>query len=194
MKTDYSLNHRWIIGLSLVGAANMGLGTLRQLGIIGRLPDPPIKGFDSDAVLLSAPAFALGVPDAPVAMVGLLANVPLALAGGSDRVQRAPWLPVLIASKTIVEVSVAGWYLVQMRTRLHAWCAYCLGSSAILAIIAALSAREASAALRTPRARTAFAAAAVLLGGCAVAVMSALDARRRSGHRKAARIRARMAA
>ncbi|HVX42108.1 MAG TPA: vitamin K epoxide reductase family protein [Gemmatimonadaceae bacterium] len=171
---------RWIAALSAVGAANMALGTLVQTGVIRRLPDPPSDAFDSEKVLLSPQAFALGVPDAPVAMTGLLANIPLAFAGGARRGVEHPWLPVVIAAKAVVEVSVAAWYLVQMRTRLHTLCAYCLVGSTISAALAVLTMRDAARVLETPRARLVGAAAALGIGGIAFAAMTLIDSRHRA--------------
>lgn len=169
---------RAVAGLSALGAANMGLGALRQLGLIGELPDPPIPGFDSNKVLMSRQAFVFGIPDAPIATLGLLANVPLALAGGRRRDERFPLLPIGMAAKAIVEVSVAAWYLVQMRTKLHTWCAYCLLSTSIMTTIAVLTVNEARAALGTRRARALGALSGLAIAGLAYAAMSALDARR----------------
>ena len=178
MSHDYLVTRRWIAGLSGVGAANMALGAARQFGIIRHLPDPPIPGFDSNRVITSPPAFALGIPDAPVALTGLLANIPLAFAGGRERSRTTPWLPIVIAAKAVAEVSVAAWYLVQMRTQVHAWCAYCLFGASISATIAVLSIREASDALGGPTQRIAGALGAVLIAGLAFSAMSYLDRRR----------------
>ena len=167
------------MALSAVGAANMSLGALRQFGVISHLPDPPIRGFDSNAVITSGPAFALGVPDTPVAALGLVANVPLQLALRDDDAARRPWLPVAIAAKAVVEVAVSAWYLVQMRTRVHAWCAYCLAGASVNVAIAALTIPEAAAVLRTPRARGAAVLGAIVLAAAAVTGMTLLDARHR---------------
>jgi len=176
---DFLMTRRWIAVLSGVGAANMTIASLRQLGVIHHLPDPPIAGFDSDAVVTSRAAYALGIPDGPIAALSLAANVPLALTGGRRRSRDVPWLPIVIAAKAVVEVSVGAWYLVQMRTRIHAWCAYCLVSTTILGCIAVLAMREADDALRRRHARALGAAGAVLLAAAAFAGMSLLDARRR---------------
>jgi uncharacterized membrane protein len=180
MNDDFLTTRHWIVALSSVGAANMALGSLRQLGLIQHLPDPPIHGFDSNAVLTSRQATALGVPDAPVAMLGLLANIPLSLAGGRDRTRIRPWLPIAIAAKAVVEVSVAAWYLTQMRTQLHLWCAYCLVGATIFGAIAVLALPEANAALPDTRARAAAVAAAMLLVGAAFGAMHYLNARTRA--------------
>ncbi len=60
---------RAIIGASLVGMAAMGAVALLQTGMIKHLPDPPVRGFDSDKVNSSKTAYALGVPDGTLSLV-----------------------------------------------------------------------------------------------------------------------------
>lgn len=177
MSEPFTTSRHWVVALSAFGAANMALGSARQLGLIRHLPDPPLRGFDSNRVIVSPEAFALGIPDAPVAMAGMLANLPLAIAGGARRYARRPWLPVVIAAKSVVEVSVAAWYLVQMRTRLHTWCAYCLFGASINVLLAALTLREANAALESPRRRAAGALAYVAIAALAFGAMTLMSRR-----------------
>lgn len=56
------LLRRAIIGASLVGMASMAIIALFQGGFIKHLPDPPIKGFDSDKVNSSDTAYGWGMP------------------------------------------------------------------------------------------------------------------------------------
>ena len=183
MRDDFVATRRWIAGLSGLGAANMAIGSLRQLGVIDHLPDPPLPGFDSDAVVTSKPAFALGVPDAPVAMVSLLANIPLAFLGGPARSRERPWIPIMFAAKAIADVSVAAWYLVQMRTRVHAWCAYCLLGATVSTAIAAFATREGCAALRTPGAKAGGLLGALIIASLAMGAMTVLESRQRASGR-----------
>lgn len=48
--TPALLLRRAIIGVSMIGMASMAVIALFQGGLIRHLPDPPIKGFDSDRV------------------------------------------------------------------------------------------------------------------------------------------------
>jgi len=169
---------RWTIGLSALGAANMSLGALRQFGLVRRLPDVPFKGFDSDAVMTSAPAFVFGFPDTPLAAAGLAANIPLAMLGGRDRARTMPWLPVSIAAKCVVEVSVAAWFLWEMRYRVHRWCAYCLLGATISTALAALAIDEARHALPSRRSRAVAFGAALCVAATTIAVLHLLDDRR----------------
>src|SRR5215469_9206800 len=75
-KTTHLNLRRAIIGASVVGAASMVPVALLQTGIVHHLPDPPIKGFHSDAANSSLIAYQFGVPDGPMAVASFAANVP----------------------------------------------------------------------------------------------------------------------
>ncbi len=81
---------RAIVGSSLVGAASMAAVALLQTGIIRYLPDPPIKGFNSDKVNLSEMAYEFGLPDGTVSLTSLAANIPIAAFGGARRAEERP--------------------------------------------------------------------------------------------------------
>lgn len=72
---------------------------LRQTGFINRLPDLPVRGFDSERVTLSNTAVALGVPDATLSLASLAANVPLAGAVNAGRAGTQPWLPLAVTRR-----------------------------------------------------------------------------------------------
>jgi hypothetical protein len=77
---------RAIISASVVGAASMVPVTLLQTGIVHHLPDPPIKGFHSDAANSWLIAYKFGVPDGPMSVASFAINVPLAAFGGHGRI------------------------------------------------------------------------------------------------------------
>lgn len=139
---------RGVVGLSLVGMAAMTAVSLLQTGIVSHLPDPPLKSFDSDRVNSSNTAYQFGVPDGPLSLASLAANIPLAAYGGADRARRQPWVPLLAAGKAAVEAVAAGWYFYQMPAKEKKWCGYCIvGALANFGIFA----------LTLPEARKAFA-------------------------------------
>lgn len=142
---------RAIIGASITGMAAMGAVSLLQTGVIRHLPDPPLRGFNSDKVNLSSTAYALGVPDGTLSFASLAANIPLAAWGGENRAKKMPWLPIAIAGKALIEAVVAGWYFYQMPTKQNAWCAYCITGAAANVAIAGLSLPEARTAIRALR-------------------------------------------
>lgn len=135
-----------IAGVSLVGLAAMAAVALRQTGVVSHLPDPAIKGFDSDKVNMSSTAFPLGIPDGLIGFASYGANVPLALVGGRNRACDRPWLPIALSGKAAVDTLVSAWYLYQMPTREKAWCGYCITAAIASFATLALSLPEALAA------------------------------------------------
>lgn len=139
---------RWIVGLSVVGLASMVAVSLLQTGLLKHLPDPPIRGFDSDKVDLSPTAFPFGIPDGTLAAVSFALDLPLAGYGGADRARAHPLVPLLAAAKAALDAAVAARYFYQMPTREHAWCVYCVvGALADFAIFG-LTLPEAKEALK----------------------------------------------
>lgn len=137
---------RAIIGLSLIGMGAMTAVTLLQTGIVNHLPDPPLKDFDSDKVNSSDTAYALGVPNGTISLVGLAANIPLAAFGGENRAEEMPVVPLVAAAKSTVEAAVAAWCFYQMPAKEGKWCGYCIIGAAANIGIAALTLIEAKEA------------------------------------------------
>ncbi len=139
---------RWVIGLSLFGAAMGQIVALYQTGLVKRLPDPPVGPFDSERVDASNYAYKrLQTPDAFM-MIGTYALTGgLAAAGGKDRASEQPWLPVAMAVKVASDVAT------NLRLAREEWaenkalCAYCqaasLASLASLALVLPEAARAA---------------------------------------------------
>lgn len=144
---------RQIILASLVGMASMGIVSLLQTGIVKHLPDPAIPEFDSDKVNSSDTAYALGVPDGTLSLMGFAANIPVAAAAGVNRATEKPWIPLAAAIKAGVEAAAALWYFYQMPAKEKAWCAYCITGAAASVTIFALAIPEAKEALRAARQR-----------------------------------------
>lgn len=127
----------------------MSAVTLLQTGVIKRLPDIPASNFDSNKVNSSDIAYALGVPDGALSLAGFAVNIPLAAWGGSRRSERQPLIPVVAATKALVEAAAAGWYFYQMPTKEKKWCIYCIAGAALTFGVAALALPEAVRAIRT---------------------------------------------
>lgn len=129
----------------------MAAVSLLQSGLVKHLPDPPIKGFDSDRVNSSDTAYKLGAPDGTLSLAALAMNVPLASFGGEKRVQKMPWVPLVAAAKAGIEAIAAGWYFYQMPTKEKAWCPYCITSAFANVSIFALTMPEAMKAVSVLR-------------------------------------------
>jgi uncharacterized membrane protein len=148
LDSDGDVRRRYAIGaLSVVGGASMAASSLLQLGVVSDLPDPPYRlfglPFNSRKVNLSDEARVFGLRDAPIALGGFLANVPLLMIGGRDRAERLPWLPIALAAKALGEAMGAAILFSKMPRKERAWCAYCIAGAISSATIFALTLPEA---------------------------------------------------
>jgi uncharacterized membrane protein len=96
---------------------------MRQYGVISRLPDIPVRPFDSNAVITSPAAYPFGIPDSALAVTGLGAIIAIATARGA---RRSRWLDALLTVAVATGVSGATHYLYEMVVRQRRLCAYCL--------------------------------------------------------------------
>ena len=143
---------RAIIGTSVSGMASMVPVALLQTGIVHHLPDPPIKGFHSDAANSSLIGYKFGVPDGAMAVASFAANIPIAAFGGADRTSTKPLVPLIAAGKAAIDFAGSAWYFNKMR-RGKKWCPYCIvGAISSLAVFV-LAVPEARAAWRHLQAR-----------------------------------------
>ena len=119
------------------------------VSLLRRLPDPPVGPFDSARVNASDYAYSrLQTPDAALMLVNYGVTAALAAAGGADRAERNPALPLALAAKT-------GWDAVSaLRLGVEEWednralCAYCQAATLVSVASFALALPEAARALR----------------------------------------------
>jgi uncharacterized membrane protein len=116
---------RATIGASVVGVASMVPVIMLQTGMIRHLPDPPLKGFHSDAANSSLVAYKFGVPDSAVSVASFAVNIPLAAFDGADRARTRPLIPLIAAGKAAIDAAVSAWYFDKMRHG-KKWCPYCI--------------------------------------------------------------------
>lgn len=134
---------RWIIGLSLVGAAAGIAVTLYQTGIIKHLPDPPSDLFDSDRVDASNYAYSrLNSPDAPMMIINYGVTALLASMGGKSRAANMPLATLAMAAKTLVDVGINLQLGREEWNENKALCAYCQAATIASIASVALAAPE----------------------------------------------------
>lgn len=132
--TTHMKLRRGVIGTSVAGMASMVPVTMLQTGLVHHLPDPPLKGFHSDAANSSLIAFKFGVPDGAMSVASFAVNIPLAAFGGADRARTKPLIPLIAAGKAAIDAAVSAWYFDKM-PRGKKWCPYCIvGAISSLAV------------------------------------------------------------
>lgn len=107
-------------------AAEFAVIGLRQHGVIRRLPDLPIRGFDSNAVITARSAYPLGIPDSTLAIAGLGAILAAASAQRPARGLRRRVLDAALLGGAAAGAGGALYYLHDMVVRQKRLCAYCL--------------------------------------------------------------------
>ncbi len=138
-----------------LAAAGLAIATYLaafQVGAIGPPPEP-FFGDGSRRVLTSSLSRALPVPDSAIGAVGYLADIGLALAGGSDRWRRRPWT-VFAFGAVAAGMAAGSVVLVFIQiVLLGAACTLCLASAGISIAIALLAWREGEVAAAVEHAR-----------------------------------------
>ena len=125
-KSDSLKRRRQIALLSAIGAADMGVVSLYQMGVIKKLPDLPGAIFDSNKVNASKSAYVMGLPDGPVSLGMYALNLILASAKGSHRTGRSPWFDFLLAGAVLGSAAGTVAYLSDMFFKQKKACPYCL--------------------------------------------------------------------
>ena len=151
--TDPDLvRRRWMVGLSLFGAAMGGVVSAYQMGMIRRLPDPPVGPFDSERVDASDYAYKrLETPDG-LLMIGTYAvTAILAGAGAPDRSRTRPWLPLAMAAKAAFDVATNARLAREEWAENEALCVYCQAANVASLATAALALPEAARAVSQMR-------------------------------------------
>jgi len=122
---------RRIVALSLAASASMGLITLYQMGIIDHLPEPPLGRLDADGVDASGEAYALfKTPDAALGLASYAVTLALAAAGGADRAETQPLLPLALAAKVAFDALWAAVLTAEQGSKHRKFCSWCLLAAA----------------------------------------------------------------
>ncbi len=144
---------RRVVALSLVASASMGLITLYQMGIIDHLPEPHLGALDADKVDASGQAYALlKTPDAALGLASYALTLVLAAAGGADRAEAQPFLPLALGVKVAFDALWAAVLTAEQGSKHRKFCSWCLlAAGATFAMLPAVvpETRRAWTALRT---------------------------------------------
>ncbi len=139
---------RRALSLSLLAAGTMMPITLYQMGVIRHLPEPPLPRLNADAVDAASEAYAiLATPDAVLGLGSYAATALLASAGGEDRAQTHPWIPLALAAKTTIDAAFGVKLTVDQWTNHRVFCSWCLLAAGASVATVPLVIPEARAAL-----------------------------------------------
>lgn len=142
-------NRRGVIGLSLGAIGSLGVVSLYQVGITGRVPEPPLPYLDADGVDAAPEAYeVLDMPDGLLGIASYALIAALAAAGGEDRATERPWIPLALAAKVAFDAVQAGKLTLEQWTKHRAFCLWCLAAAGASFATAPLVVPEARAALQ----------------------------------------------
>lgn len=137
---------RIVLALSLVSSGCMALVSLYQFGLIRRLPEPPLAGFDGEAVNGSSQSYSFfSTPDAVLGLASYAGTAVLA-AMGPER--RHPAVPVALAGKALADAAAALKLTWDQAFRHRAFCFWCLLAAGCTVATVPLALPEARDALR----------------------------------------------
>ena len=110
---------RAIVGLSVFSSLVLGGIALFQIGLLKKLPDPPLPRFKADDVNGSLQAYSLlQTPDALLGMTSYSVTACLAGMGKQDRWKTTRWVPLAMGAKAICDAAMAGKLSVAQCTKL----------------------------------------------------------------------------
>lgn len=138
-----------MVALSLVGVAMGQVVGAYQMGLVKHLPDPPFGPFDSDRVDASDYAYKrAATPDGLIMIATYAATAWLAGAGGEDRAERRPLLPLALAIKVAFDVGTNYKLASEEWSSNKALCAWCQTASVASTVSLLLTLPEARRAMR----------------------------------------------
>jgi uncharacterized membrane protein len=120
----------WIAAVAALAAVDAIVVALRQTGIIGRLPEPPGRIWDTNRVVTSPIAYAMGVPDAPLASLVYLSMIGFAARLGGRHARRHRTSALGLVASSVGVAAGGAFYLWHMLAREKKLCPYCLGTAA----------------------------------------------------------------
>ena len=145
---------RRVAAMSLLSSASLGVVAAYQVGILRRIPEPPLPVLDADRVDASGEAYGfLLTPDAALGMVNAAVTLVLAGMGRADRASRTPWIPLAMAAKVTLDAVSAGFLTLEQASKHRRFCTWCLIAAAASLPMIAAAVPEASAAVAIIRAR-----------------------------------------
>lgn len=118
---------RRITSLYLAGTAALAVVAAYQMGLIKRVPEPPLWFLDADRVDASGEAYeSLRMPDAVLGLVSYSITLALVTSGGGERSTKQPWLPIAAALKVVFDAASGVMLTAEQVAKHRALCSWCV--------------------------------------------------------------------
>lgn len=129
--TEDLQRRRKIVALSALGIVDFAFISLYQSGTIDRMPELPIKSFDSNMVNAAVDAYQMGAPDATISTLAYAGAMVLSTWGGTEASGRKPVHDVALGAVIGGNAAGAVYYLFNMIFKQKKVCPYCIVGAAI---------------------------------------------------------------
>ncbi len=145
---------RRVTGLSLAAMGSLGVVTAYQMGLLRRVPEPPVPFLDTDRVDASGEAYQfLKTPDAGVGLASAALTLVLAGMGSDRRADQQPLVPLALAIKSVLDAAYGLFLTLEQGSKHRRFCSWCLLAAMTNVATVPQVVPEAAAAWRTLRHR-----------------------------------------
>jgi hypothetical protein len=145
---------RRVAGLSLVATGSLGVVAAYQMGLLRRVPEPPLRFLDADRVDAAGEAYQLlKTPDASLGLASAAVTLALAGMGAARRAEQQPIIPLALAAKVVLDAAYAVFLSLEQATKHRRFCSWCLLAAATNVATVPQVLPEAAAAWRSLRNR-----------------------------------------
>lgn len=143
---------RRVGGLSLAAMGSLGVVAAYQMGLLRRIPEPPLPFLGADGVDASGEAYQyLKTPDASLGLASAAVTLALAGMGPERRAEQQPLIPLALAAKAVLDAAYGVFLTIEQGTKHRRFCSWCLLAAAANVATVPQVLPEASAAWRALR-------------------------------------------
>ncbi|HWH28336.1 MAG TPA: vitamin K epoxide reductase family protein [Mycobacteriales bacterium] len=152
--TRFLRDRRRTAVLQTAAAGLLSVVGLYQFGVLRSVPEPPLPVLDADRVDASGEAYrVLRTPDATLGIASAGVSLVLVGMGGERRHEQLPWVPLLLAAKSLLDAAGGTYLFAEQLTKHRRICSWCTASAALLVATVPAVLPEARAAWRALRTR-----------------------------------------
>lgn len=118
---------RRVGALSLAAMGSLGVVAAYQMGLLRRVPEPPLRFLDADGVDASGGAYQyLKTPDATLGLASAAMTLVLAGMGSDRRAHQQPLIPLALAAKAVADAAFGVFLTLEQGTKHRRFCSWCV--------------------------------------------------------------------